>query len=462
MTWLTFAMVAAVVAPAPARAQEADPALQAAKEEFEEGQTLYLQERYREAAAKFESAFEKKPFAAFLYNAAVCHEKARNIEQAIREFERYLALAPDAQDAADVRARIATLRAAAAPTPAAPAPAALPQIATKGLVIIDSKPPGATIYLDDKKKGAFARTPWQGSLDPRPVKLIIEAKGFKPEERQIHPRTDKIYEVYVALSEEHFLGWIEVVSNVAGAEVYLDREDSGAIGRTPYTGHVKPGKHRLWLKRPGYQVATTEIEVQPGTATTHRVEMEKVGFGWISVVGRHSKGGTLKVNGQVACSTPCQHQVEPGRHAVVVEREGMEPYRGEVTVERSQEAQVDVRFQPRPSRSRAWTSAVLSALFLGGGAYLGIEGRSLRDRLQDESGDPNGQLNTGDPRVQRGKYMFIGADVLFGLGAATALLATWGFLSSGPESTAEIEQRNIGFGPVGVPGGAGIAARGRF
>ena len=50
----------------------------------------------------------------------------------------------------------------------------LTEIETKGLVVIDSKPQGATIYLNDKRKGAFGKTPWQGSLESKPVRLILE------------------------------------------------------------------------------------------------------------------------------------------------------------------------------------------------------------------------------------------------------------------------------------------------
>ena len=60
----------------------------------------------------------------------------------------------------------------------------LPDIDTKGLVVIDSKPQGATIYLNDKRSGPFGKTPWHGSLESKPVRLILESKGWKAEERQ--------------------------------------------------------------------------------------------------------------------------------------------------------------------------------------------------------------------------------------------------------------------------------------
>jgi hypothetical protein len=337
----------------------------------------------------------------------------------------------------------------------------LPRIETKGLVIIDSKPPGADVYLDDKKAGVFAKTPWQGSLPPKPVKVIVEAKGFKPEERSISPRTDKVYEVYIALSEEHFLGWIEIVSNVAGAEIFLDSREIGAIGRTPYTGHVKPGKHTIWVQRQGYQLAKKEIEVQPGTASTHNVALEKVPNGWISVVGKQAKGGRLMVNGAHACDTPCSKEVAPGKHKIVVEKEGFEDYESDVTVERSSDTSVNIAFGERPPRSKAYTTAVLSALFLGAGIYLGLESNKIEDGIRADIRDGK-FVNTSDKRKDKGRYYAIGADIAFGLSVLTGALSVINFLSSGPDSVADVEQRQVGLAPFGTAQGGGLAATGRF
>jgi hypothetical protein len=459
--WATIALPS--VAPAQeAAAPDADPALTAAKADFEEGQVLFIKEQYNDAAAKFLSAYDKKPFGAFLFNAAVAFEKTKKWEQAIQFFEKYLEKEPEAPDAKGVKERIDGIKALMAP-PTADAPprpeTVLPPIDTKGLVIIDSKPPGATVYLNDKKSGAFARTPWQGSLPPKPVKVIVEAKGYKPEERQVSPRTDKVYEVYIALSEEHFLGWIEVASNVAGADVFIDKREIGAKGKTPFSGHVQPGKHTIWVERNGYVTAKKDIDVQPGTATTHMINLDKVAVGWISVPGKQHRGAKVKVNGKLACEAPCRHEVAPGKHKVVVEKDGFEDYESEVTVERSAETELQVAWSPRPSRTSAWSSTAISALFLGGGVYLALEGNKLRNKLDDDIAASR-FVDSGDPRGTRGKYYYIGADVLFGLSALTGVVAVINWLSSGPDSTAEVETKAVGFAPAA--GGGAVFAKGTF
>jgi hypothetical protein len=461
-----------------ARADEAaapDPALQAAKVAFEEAQVLYTKEQFPEAAERFLSAFDKKPFSSFLFNAAVAYEKARLFDKAISTFQKYIEIDPGARDAVEVKGRIDSLKAVVAPPaaggPTEPQPAkVLPAIATKGLVIIESKPTGASIYLDDKSKGVFATTPWQGSLEPRPVKLIIEAKGFKAEEREIYPRTDRIVEMYISMSEQHFLGWIEVVSNVPGADVFIDRQEIGAIGKTPYTGHLKPGKHVLWVQKAGYEAARKDIEVEPGTATSHSMSIEMVSYGTLRAGSKATEGGKLLVDGALACTLPCEQQLKPGDHTLLVQKEDMEDYRGNLTVNRADVTVMDLTYSPKPSRAKAWTESVFSAAFFAGGIYLGVKGNQVKDEIKTDVKDPSKMIRSNDSRKNTGKIYYIGADVCFAAGIVTAGLALWNFLEKGPPSTATVKTSNaanpngnkLSFVPMDVPSGAGLAAMGRF
>ena len=490
-----------------------DPDLQAAKAEFEAAQTLFIKEQFDEAASHFLGAYARKQFPAFLFNAAVSYEKAQKLEKAGEFFGKYLANDPKAADAATVKVRIEAIKTILAPpvpvvspatppvpgTPSAPGspPAAgvppptgvpvapggapppgspagppsvaaatpptpvLPAIETKGLVVIDSKPPGATIYLDNKTNGVFAKTPWQGSLASKPVKLILEAKGFKPEERSIGPRSDKLVDVYIALSEEHFLGWVEIVSNVPGAAVFIDRKDIGAIGRTPFTGHLKPGKHTVFIERMGFKPAQKEIEVLPGTATQHMVKLEQGDNGWVSIAGRGAYGAKVSIDKKYACDAPCRTEVVPGVHRVLVQKAGFEDYEADLRVDRVAETVLEIQWSARPSKRTAWTTAILAAAFVGGGLYVGHLSNADRDGLRSDIA-ARMNIDSNDPRYSRGKWEAIGADVLYALGGILAISSTISFLSHGPESVAGVDQKAISFGPGLSPDGAGLAAWGRF
>jgi hypothetical protein len=348
------------------------------------------------------------------------------------------------------------------PPPAAIAPMpVLTEIETKGLVVIDSKPQGATIYLNDKRKGAFGKTPWQGSLESKPVRLILEQKGWKPEERAISPRSDKLIDVYIALSEEHYLGWVEIVSNVPGADVFIDRKEIGAIGRTPFTGHLKPGKHTIFVERFGYDPVRRDIDVLPGTATQHSFDMQASQKGWVAINGRGISGGRLIIDDKFACAIPCRTEVTPGKHEILVEKDGMEDYESDMEIPRGVETNVDVRMSPRPPRTRAITTAIVAAVLIGGGAYVGHLSQQNKDAINSDIS--NGVLvDSNDPRFLRGKVEAIGADVLYGVGAIVAVTAVFGLFAHGPDSTAVADSKKISLVPTMGSDGGGFSLWGHF
>jgi hypothetical protein len=494
-----------------------DKGLTEAKDAFEAAQNAFVRGEYDKAAARFLEAYEKKPYPAFLFNVAVSYEKAKLLEKAQTYFEKYLQVDPNATDAAQVKLRLDVIAQLLAPPPPPPAPApvpagappaagtvpppgapppsgpggapvapgsetlgarpvagapaappapiapppVLPDIDTKGLIVIDSKPQGATIYLNDKRSGPFGKTPWHGSLESRPVRLLLESKGYKPEERAISPRSDKLIDVYIALSEEHYLGWIEIISNVPGADVFIDRKEIGAIGRTPFTGQLKPGKHTIYLEKFGWQAMQQEIDVPPGTATQHTLTMQPSQSGWITITGRTTAGGRLLIDEKLACATPCRAEIAPGKHKVLVEKKGMEDYETDLELGRGIETSIEVQMSPRPPRTRAISTSIVALVFIGAGAYVGHLSQQAKDGLNSDIA--NHQLiDNNDPRFLRGKVEAIGADVLYGLGAIIAVTAVYGLLEHGPDSTGVAEHKTISFAPVFGPDGAGLAFSGSF
>ena len=101
----------------PAYAQPAD-ALKKAQAAFDQAQLDYLQGKYDEAAAGFESAFAARQFPQFLYNVgASWHMKGKKASdsdaytKAVDAYRRYLAADPQASDKAKVEKAIGVLEA---------------------------------------------------------------------------------------------------------------------------------------------------------------------------------------------------------------------------------------------------------------------------------------------------------------------------------------------------------------
>src|SRR4249920_254767 len=96
---LAAACLAVLGAPAAAAAAEEttpDKSLGAAKEAFESAQNAFVRGEYAVAAERFLSAYEHKPYPAFLFNVAVSYEKSKQLEKAKQYFEKYLEKDPNA------------------------------------------------------------------------------------------------------------------------------------------------------------------------------------------------------------------------------------------------------------------------------------------------------------------------------------------------------------------------------
>lgn len=101
---LTF-LVSVLAAPRPARADAAKAA-----DLYKRGMAAYALEDWDGAIAEWEKGFREEPKPEFLYNIAQAHRQAGRHEPALRFYQRYLDLKPEASDRADVERLIRVLR----------------------------------------------------------------------------------------------------------------------------------------------------------------------------------------------------------------------------------------------------------------------------------------------------------------------------------------------------------------
>jgi len=471
--------MACAFASSTASAQPAD-ALKKAQVAFDQAQQDYLQGNFDQAAKGFEEAFSARQFPQFLYNVGACwHMKAKKAgdaaayQAAVDYYRKYLAADPQAADKPKVEKAIGVLEAeikrlkeqpvagtgSAAPPPPTPSQEvqSLGDAKVRGLIVIESEPQNASIYLDDKKKGVFAATPWSGSLEGS-HKVIIEKRGFMVSESEVSADPSKLFVLRAVLGKEDFLGWVDIKSNVPGADIYIDDKAAGVAARTPHSQNIKPGKHTFWVTTEGYDEYKIEIEVVPGGTHEVRADLKGSPVGKLNVIGLGIEDSTVSIDGKVACERgPCLKALQQGDHTVLVTRPGMKPYERRVTIQAKTEQTIKVSLAPVPSRSDAIVAYVLAGGFTAGGIVLGLQANKYRDQLRDgiDKGEP--PIDTNDDRFTKGKIFAIAADATFVIAGITALTAVYyTFRDKGPPSTGLIDVRALALSPQLAPGYAGL------
>lgn len=491
---LAVAVPVAAVPIAHVHAQSADK-LRSAQEAFDKAQAAYLGGNFDDAATGFIAAYEAKQFPQFLYNvAASYHMKGKKLadkaayEQAVVYYKKYLAEDANASDKARVEKAIGILegeikRLAATPpagtgsgsgSAGATAPTATPSqevqqlgdVKVRGLVVIESEPQNASIYLDDKKNGPLAMSPWSGSLEGE-HKLIIEKRGYKVVETRLSADPSKLTVIKAVMAEEDYLGWVEIKSNVPGAEIFVDDKSVGAIGRTPFSGNFKPGKHTVWIVADGYDEVRQEVDVIAGETAEIKAALNGAPVGRLNIMGYGIEDARVYVDGKVLCERgPCLKSVREGSHTVSVQRDGYKPYTRRVTITAKTETSLKVALAREPSRTDAIVAYAIAAGFAGGGAYFGLKANKLRDDLKADI-DQGVPVDNHDPRLgwglQGGKLNAVLADSMFVLAGVTAATAVYyTFRDKGAPSTALVDVRALAVAPAIGPNYAGLAMEVRW
>jgi tetratricopeptide (TPR) repeat protein len=469
-------VLAILSAPGTAAAQmDGAEALAEARRHMEEGQALYVQGRYVESAQEFLQAHELQGYSAFLYNAAVAYERFGHLGLAATNFERYLRDDPGAPDRAEVEARIARLRAAAAAQSGAPpaaaaatqtaAPAPVPQASPqdiKSMLTVQTNPPGCRIVVRSAGGQVVAQgiSPLDSPVDAGEYTLSSTHPDFRPATTDPMPvQPGKVYVVRVEMAQGAFHAFLRVVSNVPGASVFVDERDVGAVGRTPHQNPYPVGHHRIWVEKPGYRTVESEVDLGLGEDLTLRVDLQRVDHGFLDLRA-NVRGSKVFVDERPVGTAPLDHRLPAGRRVVRVEAEGYKPFEGRVAIERGQRTRVDVRMRPAPSRVPAYVSTGVAATFLGVGIYLGLQADRLYEDLEAER--RRGTLATDDPRIMDGFFYSLAADVGFLAATVVGGFAIYYFLRDPlPDSSAEAQRpADLSIAPIGAPGLAAVAIGG--
>ncbi len=291
--------------------------LEGIRAQMEKGQGLYLAGNYSGAAEVFEAGYTTYPYSAFLFNAGVCYQKQNDVDHALAKFKEYLKADPNAPDADKVNARIASLEtanaaalaaAASAPTtdaglsadggaapppkPAMILPSADDQNAMKSLVVIETEPDGAPLRIYQR--------------------LDANAAAFK-----------------IGVANP---GWKEVVVTHAPANLTLD------------VGHY----HVVVEKFRDFNASEADMAVSPGHVHQLKANLSQgqfMAFLRVSanVIGAHAWIDDKKKEHPEWGETPHGELVPGGKHVVLVEAPGFEPFLSSVELQHGEQKELEVR-----------------------------------------------------------------------------------------------------------------------
>jgi hypothetical protein len=448
--------------PAPARS------LDAAKKHMERGQELYMQGKYDEASAEFALAYQAQPYAAFLYNEAVCLEKTGQTAKALELLKKYLSADPGAADADKTRARIRRLedklaQAAAGPDAAttdagadaaplsadAATPAEAPEL-MKSLVLVESEPsdapaaiyvridPGGAPFRYGQENPAWkrvtrAKTPLNLTLELGRYHVVMEPfADFHQSETDIDVAAGRVHQFKANLRQGEFLALLRVSSPVAGARIYLDDpppHKKPPWGRTPREGMVSHGEHAIWVERAGFQPMNRKVSVSHGEQREEVVPLLRIERGKMRLEGNADQI-ELEIDGRPAGTAiqgaAFELELPAGKHELVARSAGRKTLRDTLAVPGGRIQPVDLVMVPKTPRGTAWAAGIASGVFLGGGIVLGLGSNGVYDELERDR--TAGTLAAGDDRFGKGKAYAIGSAACFGVAGALAALSAYQFI----------------------------------
>ena len=145
-------------------------------------------------------------------------------------------------------------------------------------VKIDSAPPGAAIYLNDKACPPLGVTPWEGKLNAGDYTVLLEAPGYDPASRPFKVgRLRKAQELFVPLVKKLDPPKIDVRAdadkNVFGATVLLDGQPQG---QAPVVLTTTAGRHFVQIKKEGFEEYSAWLETKDNQVQTFAPTIKEI------------------------------------------------------------------------------------------------------------------------------------------------------------------------------------------
>ncbi|MDP3276291.1 MAG: PEGA domain-containing protein [Deltaproteobacteria bacterium] len=228
-------------------------------------------------------------------------------------------------------------------------------------------------------------------------RVLLSAPNFRPREQQLDIGPEEAIDIGLALDAVTVAFTLR--SNVEDAEVSVD---GTVVGRTPLPPqHIPQGRHRIEVRRPGYEVFRAEPEFNDGNASLD------VRLQWLSTIAPELAAHVLLVSTHNNLSVLLdQHPIDPsgadavppGRHTLRITGPDIEPHEEQIELPAGRRTTLTPTLtlrrelalaQANSASARRTVGYIVSGLgaatMIGGGIALGLTASSAAGTYQTQA-----------------------------------------------------------------------------
>jgi serine/threonine-protein kinase len=233
-----------------------------------------------------------------------------------------------------------------------------------GEMVLSTEPDGADVKIDGASESDW-RTPFTATaVTPGPHTVIFSRNGYATETRVLEVVAGRPARLSVALKAINSTSAVSIASDPPGATIIVD--DRETTHTTPAQIILSPGPHSITVRKPGFQEATTNLDVEEGhpysfnpilkqldlarakeTHTNPIARFFGAGGDRVNVeIHTAPRGAEISINGEVyAKSTPTKLSLSPGTYELTLRLPGYKALHKNLTVEKGPAIQIDETLQ---------------------------------------------------------------------------------------------------------------------
>jgi hypothetical protein len=233
-----------------------------------------------------------------------------------------------------------------------------------GEMVLSTEPDGADVKIDGASQSDW-RTPFTATaVTPGPHTVIFSRNGYASETRVLEVVAGRPARLSVALKAINSTSTVSIGSDPAGATIILD--DRETTHTTPAQIILGPGPHSITVRKPGFQEATTNLDLQEGhpysfNPTLKQLDLARAKETHTNPIARFFGGGgdrvnveihtaprgaEISINGEVyAKTTPTKLSLPPGTYELTLRLPGYKTLHKNLTVEKGPAIQIDETLQ---------------------------------------------------------------------------------------------------------------------